>query len=214
VDIEDFYRSLNLAWNETPKKDVLILMGDWDSKIGKGEEPGMVGRYGLGNRNEAGERLLEFCEQNDLFLANTYFEQPEERFYTWTSPDGQYRNQIDYILGRRRWRSAFQSVKTRPDAECGLDHELLTATVRIKLKSTQHTEKGWQLDTDNIPEEYKTEIKQKLATMNTQGGNSEEIWKALKDAFKEVANKTILRNEERKGPFWMSQDTLRVVENR
>jgi hypothetical protein len=214
VDIEDFYRSLHLALNETLKKDVLILTGDWDSKIGKGEEPGMVGRYGLGNRNEARERLLEFCEQNDLFLANTYFEQSEERLYTWTSPDGQYRNQTDYILGRRRWRSAFQSVKTRPDADCGLDHELLTATVRIKLKNTQHMEKGWKLDTDIIPEEYKTEIKQKLAIINTQGGNSEEIWKALKDAFKEVANKTILRKEKRKGPFWMSQDTLRVVENR
>jgi len=83
----------------------------------------------LENRNEAGERLLEFCEQNDLFLANTYFEQPEERLYTWKSPDGQYRNQTDYVLGRRRWRSTFQSVKTRPDAECGMDHELLTATV-------------------------------------------------------------------------------------
>jgi exonuclease III len=73
ADIEDFYGSLDSALNETPKKDVLILMGDWNSKTGKGEEPGMVGRYGLGNRNGAGERLLEFCEENDLFLVNTYF---------------------------------------------------------------------------------------------------------------------------------------------
>jgi hypothetical protein len=84
------------------KKDVLIIMGDWNAKIGKGEEPGTVGRYGLGNRNEAGERLLEFYEENaPLFLANTYFELPEKRLYTWTSTDGQYKNQIDYILGRR-----------------------------------------------------------------------------------------------------------------
>jgi hypothetical protein len=94
-------------------------MGEWNSKIGKGEELGTVGKYGLGNRNEAGEQLLEFCEENDLFLANTYFEQPERRLYIWTSPDGQYRKQIDYILGRRQWRSAFQSVKTRPDADWG-----------------------------------------------------------------------------------------------
>jgi exonuclease III len=84
ADTEDFYGSLHSALNETPKKDVLILMGDWNSKIGKGEEPGTVGRYGLGNRNEARERLLEFCEENDLSLADTYFEQPERRLYTWT----------------------------------------------------------------------------------------------------------------------------------
>jgi len=213
ADTEDFYRSLHSALNETPKKDVLILMGDWNSKIGKREEPGTVRRYGFGHRNEARERLLELCEENDLFLANTYFEQPERRLYTWMSPDGQYRNQIDYILGRRRWRSAFQSVKTRPDAECESDHELLTATIKIKLKNTQNAKKGWKLDIDNIPE-YKTVIKQKLATINLLGGNSEEIWKALKDAFKEVANRCIPRKKKRKGPFWMSQDTLRVVENR
>jgi len=101
ADVEDFYRNLHSTLKETPRKDILIIMGDWNSKIGKGEEPRTVGRYGLGNRNEAGERLLEFCEENALFVANTYFEQPERRLYTWTSLDGQYRNQIDYILGRR-----------------------------------------------------------------------------------------------------------------
>jgi endonuclease/exonuclease/phosphatase family metal-dependent hydrolase len=137
ADIEDFYSDLQAALNETPKKDILIIMRDWNAKIGKREEPGTVGRHGLGNRNEAGERLLEFCEENALFLVDTYFELPERRLYTWTSPDGQYKNQIDYILGRRRWRSAFQSVKTRPVADCRSDHKLLTATIRIKLKKTQ-----------------------------------------------------------------------------
>ena len=214
ADVEEFYRNLHSTLNEIPRKDVLIITGDWNSKIGKGEELGTVGKYGLGNRNEAEERLLEFCEENALFLANTYFEQPERRLYTWTLPDGQYKKQIDYILGRRQWRSAFQSVKTRPDADCGSDHEILTATVRIKLKNTQQKKKCWKLDIDNIPEEYKTEIKQKLATINLWGGNSEEIWKALKDTFKEVAEKTILKKEKKNGSTWMSQDTLRVVEHR
>jgi hypothetical protein len=72
ADIEEFYSNLQSVLNE-----ILILMGDWNSKIGKGEEPGTGGKYGLGNRNEAGERLLEFCKENTLFLANTYFELPE-----------------------------------------------------------------------------------------------------------------------------------------
>jgi exonuclease III len=160
ADIEDFYNDLQVALNETLKRDVLIIMGDWNAKIGKGEEPGTVGRHGLGNRNEAGERLLEFCEEKALFLANNYFELPERRLYTWTPPDGKHKNQIDYILGRRRRRSALQSVKTKPNAICGSDHELLTATITIKLKRTQQAKKGRKLDVDNIPEEYKSEIKQ------------------------------------------------------
>jgi len=105
-------------------------------------------------------------------------------------------------------------VKRRPDADCGSDHELLTATIRIKLKKTQQAKKGCKLDIDNIPEEYKNEIKQKLATISIQGRNSEEIWKKLKDTFKEVADKTVPRKEKKNGPSWMSQDTLKVVENR
>jgi len=100
ADIEDFYRSLQ----STLRKDVLILVGDWNSKIGKGEESGTVERYGLGSRNEVGERLHEFCEENTLFIANAFFEQPERRLYTWnswTSLDGHYKNQIDHILDRR-----------------------------------------------------------------------------------------------------------------
>jgi endonuclease/exonuclease/phosphatase family metal-dependent hydrolase len=123
-------------------------MGDWNSKVRKGEVPETVGNYGLGHRNEAGERLLEFCERNGLFIANTYFEQPERRLFTWTSPNGQYRNQIDYILGRTRWRSALKAVKTRPDAYCESDHELLVATIKVKLKYTkQQNIKGGKLDT-------------------------------------------------------------------
>jgi hypothetical protein len=107
-------------------------------------------------------------------------------------------------------------VKTRPDADCGSDHELLIATVRIKLKNTQQRKNGWKLDIDNITEDYKTEIKQKLATINLQGGNSEGIWKALKDTFKEVAEKKnpSRKSKKKNGPTWMSQDMLRVMEIR
>jgi exonuclease III len=91
-DIEEFYRSLQSVMNEIPRKDVVILMGDWNAKRGKGEGSETVGKYGLGNRKEAGKRLLEFCKENALFIANTFFEQPEQRLYTWTSPDGKYKN--------------------------------------------------------------------------------------------------------------------------
>ena len=88
--------------------------------------------------NEAGQRLIEFCQENALVIANTLFQQHKRRLYTWTSPDGQHRNQIDYILCQR-WRSSIQSTKTRPGADCGSDHELFITKFRLKLKKAGKT---------------------------------------------------------------------------
>ena len=89
---------------------------------------------GLGVQNEAGQRLIEFHQENTLVIANTRFKQHKRRLNKWKSPDGQYQNQIDYILCSQRWRSSIQSAKTRPGADCGSDHELLIAKFRLKLK--------------------------------------------------------------------------------
>ena len=92
--------------------------------------PGVAGKFGRGEENEVGQRLTEFSQENALAIANTLFQQHKRRLYTWASPDGQHRNQIDYILCSQRWRSSIQSVKTRPRAEYGSDHELLIAKFR------------------------------------------------------------------------------------
>ena len=105
-----------------------------NAKIGSQEIPRVTGKFGLGVQNEAGQKLTELCQENALVIANTLFQQHKKRFYTRTSPDGQYRNQIDYILCSQRWRSSIQSAKTRPGADCGSDHELLIAKFRLKLK--------------------------------------------------------------------------------
>ena len=98
------------------------------------EIPEITGKFGLGIQNEAGKRLTEFCQENALVIANNLFQQHKRRLYTWTSPDGQYRDQIDYILCSQRWRNSIQSAKTRLEADCGSDHELLIAKLRLKLK--------------------------------------------------------------------------------
>ena len=115
------------------KKDVLLIMGDWNIKVESQEIPGVTGRFGLGVWNEAGQRLTEFFQENALFTANTLIKQHKRWLYMWTSPDGQYWNQIDYIFCSQRWRSSTQSAKTRPGADCGSDHELLIAKFRLKL---------------------------------------------------------------------------------
>src|SRR5574337_789231 len=82
----------------TPKKDVLFVIGDWNAKVGSQETPGVTGKFGLEVQNEPGQRLIEFCQRKALVIANTLFQQNKRRLYTWTSPDGQHRNQIDYTL--------------------------------------------------------------------------------------------------------------------
>jgi len=85
----------------------------------------------IGVQNEAGQRLTEFCQENTLVITNTLFQQHKRWLYTWTSPDGQYWSQTDYILCSWRWRSSIQSVKTRPGADCGSDHDFL---IKFSLK--------------------------------------------------------------------------------
>ena len=116
----------------TPKRDVLFIMGDWNAKVGSQETPEVTGKFSLGTRNEAGQRLIQFSQENSLVIANTFFQQPKRRLYTWISADGQHRNQIDYILCSQRWRSSIQSTKIRLGANCGSDHELLIAKLRLK----------------------------------------------------------------------------------
>ena len=123
----------------TPKKDVLFIIEDWNAKVGSQELPGVTGKFGLGAQNEAGRRLTEFCQENTLVIANTLFQLHKRRLYTWTSPDGQYRNQIDSILCNQRWRSSTQSAKTIPGADCGSDHELVITKFRLKLKKVGKT---------------------------------------------------------------------------
>ena len=125
AEFERFYEYLQDLLEITPIKDILFIIGDWNAKVGSQEICGVTGKFDLGIQNEAGQRLIEFCQENALVVANTLFQQHKRRLYAWTSPDGQHRNQIDYILCRQRWRSSIQSTKTRPGADCGSDHESL-----------------------------------------------------------------------------------------
>ena len=102
--------------------------------MGSQEIPGVTGRFGLRVQNEAGQRLTGFCQETTLVIANTLLQKHKRRLYTWTLADGQYQNQIDYILCSQRWRGSIQSAKTRPGADCGSDHELLIAKFKLKLK--------------------------------------------------------------------------------
>ena len=89
-EAELFYEDLQDLLQLTPKKDVLFIIGDWNAKVESQETPGVTGKFGLGIQNEAGQRLIEFCQENALVITNTLFQQHKRRLHTWTSPDGQH----------------------------------------------------------------------------------------------------------------------------
>jgi len=90
AELEWFYEDLQDLLALTPKKDVLFIIGDWNEKVGSQETPGVTGKFGLGGQNEAGQKLIEFCQENALVIANTLFQQHKRKLYTWTSPNGQH----------------------------------------------------------------------------------------------------------------------------
>ena len=102
AEVEWFYEDLQDLLELTPKKDVLFVIGDWNTKVGSQEIRGVRGTFGLGVQNEAEQRLIEFFQENALVIGNILFQQHKRRLYTRTSPDGQYENQIDYILCSQR----------------------------------------------------------------------------------------------------------------
>ena len=113
AEFEQFYEDRKDLLELIPKKCVLFIIEAWNAKVGSEETPGVTSKFGLGVQNEADQRLTEFCQENTLVIANTVSQQHKRRLYTWTSPDGQHQNQIDYILCSQRWRSCIQSAKTR-----------------------------------------------------------------------------------------------------
>ena len=97
----------------THQKYVLFIIGDWNAKVGSQETPGVQGKIGPEKQKEAGQRLIEFCQESTLVIANTLFQQQKRRLYKRTSTDDQHQNQINYILCSQRWRSSIQSAKTK-----------------------------------------------------------------------------------------------------
>ena len=108
-------------------------MGDLNAKVGQEQQGSIVGEHGLGQRNERGERLVQFCQRNTLFIANTWFQQPARKKYTWKSPGDVTRNQIDYIKFNERFKNSVKQAKTY-QGNIASDHNPIVVKIKIKLK--------------------------------------------------------------------------------
>ena len=168
--------------------------------------------FGLGIGNEAGQRLIEFCQENALVIANTLFQQHRRRLYTWTSPDGQHRNQIDYILCSQRWRSPIQSAKTRQGADCGSDHELLIAKFRLKLQKVGKTSRPFRYDLNQIPYDYTVEMRNRFKGLDLIECLMNYGWMFV--TLQETGSKTIAKKKKCRKAKWLSEEALQTAVKR
>ena len=146
-----------------------------------------------------------------LAITNTSYQQPKRWLYTWTSPDGQYQNQIDYILCSQRWRSSIQSAKTRPAADCGSDHELLIAKFRIILKKVGKTTRTCRYDLNQIPYNYTVEVRNRFKALDLIDRLYEELWMEVCDTVQEARIKIIPKKKKCKKAKWLSEEALQIA---
>ncbi|CAF1392297.1 unnamed protein product [Adineta steineri] len=194
-DMEKFYDNLEEAVANTPKKDILIITGDWNAKVGDnntGWEP-VMGKYGYGTRNERGEQLLEFATSHNLFICNTAFQQKPNRKWTWESPDGIHKNMIDLILIQNRWKSSVINCRTFQGADISSDHSLVLCNIKLKLKNlTNKPKQSLRLDTNQLKNQatrnnFQTQLEQQLNSLDTNCNIDEhasQIKQAIEQAIK------------------------------
>ena len=162
-------------------------------------------------RNEAGQRLIEFCQENALVIANTLFQQHKRRLYTWATPDGQHQNQIGYILCSQRWKSSIQSTKTRPGADCSSDHELLITKFRLKLKKVGETARPFRYDLNQIPYDYTVEVRNRFKGLDLIDRVPDELWTEVHDIVQVTGIKTIPMEMKCKKAKWLSGEDLQTL---
>ena len=228
-DIETFYESLSNTLKEVKSSEVLIVMGDFNAKVGSEKHGTVKGNHGLGTRNERGMRLIHFCEENNLTIMNTFFELPARQKYTWKSPGDVKRNQIDYIMINRRFRNSIRRCKTYPGADINSDHNPVKAHVNIKLKSTSSVKKQQAqfdleyLKMDVVRQRYNIEVKNKYEALSMISQEQEtpikieqEIktkWEKFRDSAKHGLN-ILPRKEKKKNKQWITDDILNTMVER
>src|SRR6476619_3677058 len=147
-EVDKLYDQREEMLGKQKETDNVIVMGNLNAVVGEGKEDRVVGKFGLGKGNDRGERLIEFCNSQNLVITNTWFEQEKRRRYTWKSPGNLGRYQIDYILVRQWYRNSVKSSWSYPGADVDSDHNLVAMRLKLKLKKIprRRQQKKWKLD--------------------------------------------------------------------
>ena len=191
---DKFYEMLDQVIADNRKgRECLIVMGDFNGKVGENREEDIVGPFGLGSRNENGQYVVDFCTRHKLHVTNTWFQQKISAQHTWVSPDGVTKNQIDYVLVDKRFRQGVRNSKSMPGADCGSDHNPVIATIKIKLRKMRRTKPTtkWNLDKLKNPQnrcEYQNKLNKQLKDRNIRDMDEiDQVWDTLKECIEEIA---------------------------
>ena len=225
-EIEKFYIDLQAVKDKIPPREICIIMGDFNAKLGEGKEPESgIGPYGLGERNERGDLLASFCRANNLLVTNTCFNQPYRRRYTWISPGDCFKNQIDYIHIGKEWKSTVLNAKSRPGADCDTDHTLVAATFRLKAYKKEKPKVKAKFDVDKlndpqIKSAYQLELKNRFSILledwTTNMKTPNKLWEEMKVAFTVAAEEHIHIGRRKRKPTkpYISEKVLQLAKDK
>ena len=201
-EIEEFYESIELALKDCHKKDFLIIMGDFNAKVGRKEDGDneTVGMYGMGNRNDRGERLIQFARSRNLVITNTFFKKPSKRKWTWISPNRETRNELDYILTNDICNALNTEVISK--VNIGSDHRLVRSTVRLNaklLRSNLMKKSSPRINIGKLIEDridFQIALKNRFSHLEIQDVNIEveEIVNGILDEAIKIAGKSKKQN--------------------
>ena len=219
-EIEDFYNQLSTTMMGIPSNEIIMVQRDFNAKIGSTNGDPLcgttVGKFGLGKRNERGDKLLDFCLEKRLTVMNTWFQNHPRRLYTWKSPGDRHRNQIDFICIQTRWRSAVSDAKTCPGADCGTDHLLLTGNFKLRPKLIRKCNGVMAKLESSELRQLGNEIRPKLRTMRLNEEDPPDVdWRKLKETIIQTAREARGSRETRvtRKP-WIQDRTWKMITDR
>jgi endonuclease/exonuclease/phosphatase family metal-dependent hydrolase len=217
-DVEDMYEEIESIMGQVKGNECLVVMGDWNAIVGEGREGTEVGQFGLGTRNERGEKLVEFCRRRQLMIANTWYQKEKRRRYTWTMPGERGRHQIDYILVRQRYRNAVKNAGSYPGADIDSDHNLVVMNMQVKLKKLKRRKIVQKWNREKLKENRKVfqeEVNVRISQKLGQGNSVERKWKMLKEAVS-ISAETYIGFQKGRNPKkpWVTEEMLHTMDER
>ena len=219
AEIDAFYGEIETALKQLKSQDVKIIMGDLNAKVGESRIDSTVGPFGLGEINERGERLVDWCKDNDLVICNTWFPNHPRRRWTWMSPGDRTRNQIDYFMIQHRFRNSVRSAKSMPGADCDSDHVPVVCSVRIKLKKVHKSkvQPKYHVDylttNDTMKEQYSVSVKNKFDALS-KITSAREKYEVLKQCIIESVQENIPVVTRKQHKKWITEEILNLMETR
>lgn len=216
--INSYYRDLDALYSSCKSNEITILLGDLNAKVGAGRDGNIVGPHGLGERNERGDRFVDWCKMHNQVIMNTWFKQHPRRLYTWTSPGDRARNQIDFITINSRFRNAIKSCRTFPGADVDSDHNPVIANLRLSLKRVEHQKRPpkfavSQLEQLEVRDNFKEHVIKSLPEFPPD--NVTDHWQVLTTAIKEAAEANIPKQDQRRNKAqWFTSELEHLLVQR